>query len=274
MKYIILTILSIISVFLVSFLAGWIIRRRLKKKLSLSKHVFIVLGFGILFFAMLCLVYFGLYYRADETALSVLTKNDGIKVGETDDYLFLDGKGNDTALIFYPGAKVESEAYLPLMEMLARNDIDCFVVRPPLRFAQFASKVPEEIIDKYGYKDYLLCGHSLGGVVASSFCADHPDEVSGLVLLAAYPISDINDSISLLTVYGSEDLIFNRKEYEKSRDHFPAGADELIIEGGNHAGFGNYGIQEGNGKAEITQLQQQEITANAIIKFVSQIDNR
>ena len=43
---------------------------------------------------------------------------------------------------------------------------------------------------------------------------------------------------------------------------------ELVLEGGNHAGFGAYGEQKGDGMADITSIQQQVETAEAIMDFV------
>ena len=44
---------------------------------------------------------------------------------------------------------------------------------------------------------------------------------------------------------------------------------EYVIEGGNHALFGSYGIQKGDGKALITPKKQWEETADCIIDFIS-----
>lgn len=37
-----------------------------------------------------------------------------------------------------------------------------------------------------------------------------------------------------------------------------------MIEGGNHAGFGDYGPQQGDGEATISADEQQEIAADAV----------
>jgi len=42
---------------------------------------------------------------------------------------------------------------------------------------------------------------------------------------------------------------------------------EIVLQGGNHAGFGYYGLQKGDGKADITTEQQQMETAKAIAEF-------
>ena len=42
----------------------------------------------------------------------------------------------------------------------------------------------------------------------------------------------------------------------------------VILEGGNHAGFGLYGRQDGDGTAAITSQAQMEQTAKLIAAFV------
>ena len=42
----------------------------------------------------------------------------------------------------------------------------------------------------------------------------------------------------------------------------------VIIEGGNHAQFGNYGKQKGDPDATISAEEQQTIAVNAIVEFI------
>ena len=46
----------------------------------------------------------------------------------------------------------------------------------------------------------------------------------------------------------------------------PQNTKELIIEGGNHAQFGNYGKQSGDGEATIDPSEQQNQTIEFVIK--------
>ena len=68
--------------------------------------------------------------------------------------------------------------------------------------------------------------------------------------------------------YGSEDKVLERGAYEDARSYFPKNAYEVIIEGGNHAGFGNYGKQNGDGTAAISSEEQQEKTVEEILKLL------
>ena len=135
----------------------------------------------------------------------------------------------------------------------------------------FDSNAADKIIGKYDYDTFLLGGHSMGGLVASGYAAQHSDAVDGVVLLAAYPTEKISDSVGLLSVYGTDDKVLDRGAYESAKRYFPDGYTEKIINGGNHAQFGNYGAQSGDGEATITAQEQQTQTVFAIIQFAEEI---
>ena len=111
----------------------------------------------------------------------------------------------------------------------------------------------------------------MGGMIAAGYAADNPNTVDGVVLLAAYPTQELSDSIRLLSVYGTEDGVLNRDAYEDAKKYFPQEYTEKIIDGGNHAGFGNYGVQSGDGKATIMANEQQSQTTFAITEFAKRI---
>ena len=66
-----------------------------------------------------------------------------------------------------------------------------------------------------------------------------------------------------LSVYGSQDLVLNRESLAENASKLPANAKTVVIEGGNHSGFGAYGPQKGDGEAAISADEQQEAFANA-----------
>ena len=74
--------------------------------------------------------------------------------------------------------------------------------------------------------------------------------------------------MSSLSIYGTNDSVLNRKEYLKSKELLPKDHYEYVIEGGNHANFGNYGNQKKDGFSTITRESQQELTKNEIIKYI------
>ena len=44
--------------------------------------------------------------------------------------------------------------------------------------------------------------------------------------------------------------------------------EETVIEGGNHAQFGSYGLQKGDGEAALTAEEQQDRTLRAISGYL------
>lgn len=121
-----------------------------------------------------------------------------------------------------------------------------------------------------GITTWYLAGHSLGGAMAANYAAAHAEDFDGLILLAAYSTKDLTQtSLRVLSVYGSEDGVMNLESYEKNRTNLPAGATEIILEGGCHAQFGNYGPQDEDGTPAISGEEQIRQTVEAIVAFTS-----
>ena len=53
---------------------------------------------------------------------------------------------------------------------------------------------------------------------------------------------------------------------EKGADLLPENHKSYVIEGGNHAQFGNYGKQKGDGEADISGVEQQRRTEELILR--------
>lgn len=198
-----------------------------------------------------------------------MQKKDSVSILEVPDGLYLDGPGDDAAMIFYPGAKVEYTAYLPLLSDLAERGIDCFLIKMPCNLAFFGQNKAKKIMDSYEYDHWYLSGHSLGGAMAASYASGHLESLNGLVFLAAYPTKSLkSDSFSVLSIYGSEDGVLNMEKVEEGNSFMPADYAEICIEGGNHAQFGNYGEQKGDHAADISREEQQAQTVEAILNMM------
>ena len=227
-----------------------------------------IIAFIIIFIVLLLLfLYFNDYYRSDESVYKYLENSDAVKIKKNKYGYFFDGNGEKDALIFYPGAKVEYTSYAPLMNSIASNGVDCFLIKMPLNIAFFNPNVASKIIDKYDYDKWYLSGHSLGGVVASSYINSNNKKIDGLILLASYSTKNINSSVRVLSIYGDLDGVLNIENYKKNKKNLN-NCDELIINGGNHSGFGNYGFQKGDKKSKISNEIQQNITTDKIISFI------
>lgn len=213
-------------------------------------------------------IYLGTYYRADMDAVYAMAEES-----ETAFAIWGDGtrvfkpEGEwDTALIFYPGGKVECDAYRPLLVRCAENGIACMLVEMPGNLAVLDVGAARRVMERCPeVTHWYLGGHSLGGSMAASFAAD-TDWVEGLVLLAAYSTEPVD--VPVLSIYGSEDGVMNREKYAQYRGNLPDDFEEYILEGGNHAGFGYYGPQRGDGEATISRDTQIERTAQLIAAFL------
>lgn len=199
------------------------------------------------------------YYRAEDVALEVLAQDASISTKGRLTVLS-SPYPTDTAIIFYPGAKVEAEAYLPLLDQLRRTGVTCMLVHMPFHMAIFDPNAAEDITPLFPeIRHWYIAGHSMGGAMASKFAAEHPDAVEGLILLGAYIYGDY-PAENTLTVYGSlNQSVEDRIDYTEN---------VIEIEGGNHAQFGNYGPQKGDPPATISAQDQQAQTVEAIQKFL------
>ena len=101
---------------------------RKQKRIWIPELILLLLAAG-------CFFYVNDYYHADGSVKECLQGNDSVTVSEIAGGLFLDGPGEENALIFYPGAKVEYTAYAPLFSRLAEQGIDCFLVKMPCNLA-------------------------------------------------------------------------------------------------------------------------------------------
>lgn len=200
------------------------------------------------------------YYRAEDVALEVMAQDSGITV-QGDLTILSPTYPTDTAIIFYPGAKVEAEAYLPLLDQIRRTGVACILVHMPFHMAIFDANAAEEVIAQFPeFQHWYIAGHSMGGAMASKFAADHPDQVDGLILMGAYIYGDYPEE-KTLTIYGSLN--------QSVEDHIDYTENIVEIEGGNHAQFGNYGPQKGDPAAAISAQDQQAQTVAAIEAFLS-----
>ncbi len=163
-------------------------------------------------------------------------------------------------IIFYPGGKVEAIAYMPLLLQLADEGITCVLVEMPMNLAVFNINGADKVVEKYSDIDeWYLMGHSLGGAMASSYMDKNYEQYEGLILLGAYPLNEID--INTLVLYGTYDVMLDLTNMYMAEE-----VHEIVD--GNHAQFGDYGVQEGDGEAKISREEQQRIAVAYIRDFV------
>lgn len=231
-----------------------------KSGFKLLKIMLVVLLSLITLTIIAFLVFASFHYEADEVALAILEEGEEIEVIDNMTILSPTEESN-TGIIFYPGAKVDSEAYLPLLDQLREEGITTVLIDMPLRFAFFNIDAADDVYEQVpDVENWYIMGHSLGGAMASVYAEDNQEDLQGLIVLGAYVYGEYPTQDSL-TIYGT----FNA-ELEDNIDYTD---NIVVIEGGNHAQFGNYGAQSGDPDATITAEEQQAITVDAIVEFIS-----
>ena len=210
-------------------------------------------------------------YHRDETALAAASSDIVVTVTEADGKMVFSPHEPEYGLIFYPGGKVEYSAYAPLMRTLAQKNVLCIITQMPFDLAIFNRNAADGIQEAYpSVRHWYIGGHSLGGVMAASYAANHTNTLDGLILLAAYTTADLSKTdLNVISIYGSNDGVLNMQKYRESLPLLPQDKKELVINGGCHAYFGSYGFQKGDGKPTITPSQQIELTADFIVKCIT-----
>ena len=218
-----------------------------------------------------CGIYIHDYYHADETATAAMVSDECISVQTADGITVFSPALPEAGFIFYPGGKVEYSAYAPLMLALARENILCVLVEMPGNLAVLDVNAAEDIPGMFPEIDrWYIGGHSLGGSMAASFAAKYHRDYEGLILLAAYSTADLTDTdLNVLLLRCDRDGVLNMEKYDKYLPNLPESTLELVIPGGNHAQFGSYGQQEGDGTATISAEEQITQTVQAILELIN-----
>jgi hypothetical protein len=239
--------------------------KRLRKSLFWITCILVAVVGGILF-------WMSRSYNYEDVAAMALKSDNVIKV--TDDNFIVFTPENKTptkGFIFYPGAKVEPEAYSPICKEIAESGYKVVIVKMPLNFAIFSPDKANEVINLYSDIDeWAIGGHSLGGVMASKYAVEQ-EKVRGLVLYASYPQGDeLQESDKkVLSIWGSKDGVADLNKVKSAK--LPKDTEFVEIKGGNHAQFGDYGTQSGDNEATISENEQMDIAAKKTIEMLDKL---
>ncbi len=238
-----------------------------------TAKIFGLLGIIILGAMIACAIYLGDYYHADTESIEAFSIANPIEMQyDENNNIYFEPQDATTGFIFYPGGKVEYTAYIPLMKALASEGVLCVLIEMPFQLAVLDSDAAAGIQEQYPeIKEWYIGGHSLGGAMAASYLSGCVDDYEGLILLGAYSTCDLSETeLSVLSIYGSEDLVMNREKYDANIGNLPEDFEETVLDGGCHAFFGMYGTQNGDGLPTITNEEQIRLTENAITAFMNQ----
>lgn len=176
-------------------------------------------------------------------------------------------------VIFYPGALVEPESYSVWAAQVATEGYPVAIVRFPLNLAVLRGNAAGDV--PLDGDDYVIGGHSLGGVMASRYAASHPSRhLRGVFFLASYPDSKgslTTSGLPVLSLTGLRDGVLDREKWKDAKRSLPPTAEFSELRGGNHAGFGSYGAQKGDNTASVSNETQQKWVADELIVWLKKI---
>lgn len=210
-------------------------------------------------------------YHSDKMAEAAMKSDSSVTVTKDDWISFMPEQREDTGFIFYPGGLVEPEAYVPLCRKIAEEGYLVVIVPMRWNLAVLSPDRAEEVIEKYNnIRKWTIGGHSLGGVMAAKFAAEHK-EITGLALYAAYPQGDkiADTDLKVLSLYGSKDGVADLSKVKHAK--LPNDAELIEIKGGNHCYFGSYGMQKGDNAADIAPEEQTDKAAEYTVNFLKML---
>ena len=174
-------------------------------------------------------------------------------------------------LVFIPGAKVTAESYLSnLSGIVEQEGITVVITKPTLNLAFFDLRPLTTFTDLApGVGQWWVGGHSLGGVKACQFAED--PAVEGLILFGSYCANNLSGTdLPVLSLGGSDDGLSTPAKIKDASVRLPADTTFIQIEGANHARFGDYGVQSGDGTATISGDEMRGILTTDITAFLEE----
>lgn len=213
-------------------------------------------------------------YTASQQALDALHSGNGVTVtSTTSDITFMPQQQPTVGLIFYPGARVQPEAYAHYMRVFAEHGYAAFILRVPFDVALLGTDLASNIIVAHpDIKQWVVGGHSLGGVSACTFALQNT-AVKGLLLYASYPNDDLSKEtrLHITSISGSNDGLATPAKVDAAKPRLPSSTKYVVVQGGVHAFFGDYGPQDGDGQPSISREAAQSMIVDASLVLLDSV---
>ena len=212
------------------------------------------------------LVYANVTSAAEREPLAEVADDPSVVIDYSRDSVVLTpaSDANGDGLVFIAGAKIEPVAYAYKLSGLVDAGYTVVIVRPFLNFGLFETRPLSAFTGLApSVSDWFVGGHSLGGVKACMY-ADSPD-VQGLVLFGSYCANDLSGSdLAVVSLSGSADGLSTPDKIDANKKYLPADTTFVEIEGANHAAFGDYGLQAGDGDSSIDDSDMRDVITDTI----------
>jgi pimeloyl-ACP methyl ester carboxylesterase len=238
----------------------------MKTKKKIFKRIVLIFGIVIVVLFGALLIYASDYLHAEDAMydqIETLDTSDVTRHEDRDEITYTVANPENN-IVFIPGGKVEPNSYEYLAVSLALTGNNVTISKAFLNLAIFTPNYAKKFLDKD--LNNIIIGHSLGGVVASMLSSGN-ELVSEVIILGSYPIKDITDK-EVLVMSAEFDIAMNMESFNDSFSKLPDDFELYSIDGGNHAQFGWYGLQHGDGTSTISTLEQQDIVISKILEFL------
>ena len=214
---------------------------------------------------------------AQAPALAAMTSDRTVTVIEdaTEIVMTPTGVESPVGVFFQPGARVDARAYSAILRPLVESGHLVIIAKQPLGIAFLSTGAfATARAAHHPVTRWVVGGHSLGGLVAATdaetFAGAPRDRVVGLLFFASYPASNIAQlKVSVLSISGSNDGLSTPAKIVAAKPTLPADTRYLVVKGGVHAFFGDYGPQDGDGKPTISHNQARTEIAAGSVAFVN-----
>lgn len=191
----------------------------------------------------------------------------------TKDVTTFKAKHSRLTVVFYPGALVQPASYAPWAQQVAQAGYTVKIVHFPLNLAVLAPNKVHEVIGSD--ENYVLGGHSLGGAMAARYAHhQHNPHLKGVFFLAAYADQKgrlDHSGLPVLNITGNRDGVLHWDKYSNNKKYLPTTTQFVTIPGGNHSGFGSYGLQKGDRSATISNQEQQVQIAHTLTAWLHEL---
>jgi hypothetical protein len=185
-------------------------------------------------------------------------------------------------LIIHPGGNCDPRAYAPMAQAIASEGYLVAILPMPNCVSMGGYDRTAKVIEDYGgIETWVLAGHSVGGASISWYAYEYGG-IAGLVMMAAlghnrYPLDDTHN-VKVLSLYGENDTHLTPEMIMEHAGSLPADTVYEELPGANHTQFGWLDPTpypeyfDGDGPAEITYQEQQDLVVGHILDFLHSFD--
>jgi dienelactone hydrolase len=222
-------------------------------------------------------------YKADGVKPALLESDAQVEVSQTTAVWEFKPKkaAQPVTYIFCPGGLVEPTAYAPLARSISEKGYPVFLIKLGSKYDSLeaqkqdgVAKIKAIVTADKAKSKFVIGGHSLGGAITCLYAHENPTLLSGLLIAGSTHPRDFDLSglrVPITKVLATGDGIARQEQMEKNRAKVPVHTKWVVIQGGNHAQFGWYSGQSGDGTATISREKQQELLLEATLELLQTV---